>query len=83
MHSTVNINNIIIIIIIFFFSATSVAYRSSQTKGQIRAVAAAYAIATATPDLSHICDQQQCWILNPLSKAGDGTWILTDIMLGS
>ena len=37
----------------------------------------AYATATATPDLSHVCDlhhsSQQCQILNPLSKARDRT----------
>ena len=42
----------------------------------------AYATATAMPDPSHICDLhhslQQCWILNPLNKAGDGTCILMD-----
>ena len=42
----------------------------------------AYARATATPDLSHVCDlhhsSRQCWILNPLTKAGDGTNILRD-----
>ena len=36
--------------------------------------------ATATPDTSHVCDlhhsSQQRWILNPLSKARDGTRIL-------
>ena len=44
----------------------------------------AYAIATATPDLSLICNLHhslwQCWILNPLSGAGDWTLILTDIV---
>ena len=38
--------------------------------------------ATATLDLSHICDLccslRQCWILNPLSEAGDWTRILMD-----
>ena len=42
----------------------------------------AYAIATATPDLSHICDLhhscQQRQIPNPLSKARDRTHILMD-----
>ena len=37
----------------------------------------AYTIATAMPDLSPVCNLHhssgQCWILNPLSKAGDGT----------
>ena len=40
----------------------------------------AYKIATATPDLSCICDlhdrSQQRWILNPLSEARDHTCIL-------
>ena len=41
-----------------------------------------YTTATATPDLSHICNLhhslQQCWILNLLSKARDQTCILMD-----
>ena len=43
----------------------------------------AYTIATATPDLSHICDlhhsSQQCKIPDPLSKPGikpESSWIL-------
>ena len=43
----------------------------------------AYATATAKPDLSHVCDlyhsSQQYGILNPLSKAKDGTHALMDI----
>ena len=42
----------------------------------------AYAIATATPDPSCVCDLHhsswQHWILNLLSKARDQTWILMD-----
>ena len=38
--------------------------------------------AITTPDPSRICDlhqsSQQRWILNPLSKARDGTCVLTD-----
>lgn len=38
--------------------------------------------ATVTPDPSHIwdlpCHLWQCWILNALSEARDGTYILTD-----
>ena len=41
----------------------------------------AYATATVTPDLSHICDLdhslQQCQILIPLSESRDQTHILT------
>ena len=42
----------------------------------------AYATAIAMADLSHVCDlchsSQQCWILNPLSDARDGTCVLLD-----
>ena len=42
----------------------------------------AYATATATPDLSHVCDLHhsswQCRILNPLSEARDRTQVLMD-----
>ena len=41
-----------------------------------------YAIATAMPDLSHICylchSSRQCQILNPLSEAKDRTLVLVD-----
>ena len=40
----------------------------------------AYTTATATRDLSHICDlrhsSRQCWILNPLSKTRAQTHVL-------
>ena len=43
----------------------------------------AYTTATATWDPSCVCDlqrsSQQCWLLNPLSEARDGTHILMDI----
>ena len=43
----------------------------------------AYTTATATRDLSYICDLHHCsWqrrILNPLSKTRDGTCVLMDI----
>ena len=42
----------------------------------------AYTTATATPDLSYVCDlhcsSKQCWILNPLIEARDGIHVLTD-----
>ena len=42
----------------------------------------AYTTATATLDLSCVCDLHhsswQCRILNPLSKARDGTYVLID-----
>ena len=47
----------------------------------------AYTTATATQDLSHICDLYrnlgQQGILNPLSEARDQTHILMDTMSGS
>ena len=58
------------------------AYRNSQTRGRIRAVAAGLYHSTATPDPSQIgnlcCSLQQCQILNPLSEARDLTCILMD-----
>ena len=58
------------------------AYGSSQARDCIGAAAEAYATAIAMLDLSHICDLfrslQQCWILNPLSKAREQTHILMD-----
>lgn len=47
----------------------------------------AYATATATWDLSHICDLRhsmwQCWIFNVLSEARNQTHIVTNTMSGS
>ena len=47
----------------------------------------AFATATATPDVNHICDLgwrlQQHQIFNPLSEAGDQTRILRKTRLGS
>ena len=47
----------------------------------------AYTIATATPDLRHICDLcctlQQCQILDPLREARNRTQILTETTSGS
>ena len=60
-----------------FFRATCVAYGSSRLGVETEQQLPAYTIATATRDPSHICDlhhsSQQCWILNPLSEAKDGT----------
>ena len=43
----------------------------------------AYTTATATADLSCVCDLHhgswQCWILNPLSEVRDRTCVLTDM----
>ena len=67
---------------LLFFRAASTAYGSSQARGQIGAVAAAYTTATATRDPSCVCDlhhsSRQCQILNPLSEARDQTHILMD-----
>ena len=54
--------------------AIPLAYRSSQARGQIRAVAASHGTAMATPDLSSICDLhhslQQCWTLTHWVRPG-------------
>ena len=47
----------------------------------------AYATATATPDLSRVCDLHHSswkrWVLNPLSEARDQTHVFTEIKSGS
>ena len=57
------------------FRAPFVAYGGSQAKGQIRAIAAGLATATAMQNVSRICDlHYRSWqrqILNPLSEARD------------
>ena len=64
------------------FRATLVAYGGSQGRGPIRAVATVYATATATLDLSCICNLHHIsWqrkIFNPLSEARGQTLILMD-----
>ena len=69
-----------------FFLATPVAHGSSWARGQVGTTAEASTTATATPDLSHICDicpnLQQSQILNPLSEARDGIFILTRYYVG-
>ena len=70
---------------LFFWGGHTVAYGGSQVRGRIRAAAVAYTTATAMQDPSHILDlhlsSQHCQILNPLSKAKDGTRILMDTSL--
>ena len=60
---------------VFLFMIIAIAHGSSQARGLLRASAAVYTTARATPDLSHICDLPhslwQCQILNPLSEARD------------
>ena len=55
----------------FLFTATPVAYGSSRL-GVESELQSGYATATATLDLSHICDLHlslwQCWILKPLAE---------------
>ena len=69
------------------FLAILVAYGSSWARGQIITAAEAYTSVTATPDPSHMSNlHHSLWqhqILNPLSKARDGSCILADTMLGS
>ena len=49
-------------------------------ESELQLPATATATATAMKDPSHVCDlhhsSRQCWIINPLSKARDQTWIL-------
>ena len=63
---------------LFAFSrAAPSAYGGSQARGSVRAVAAGLRQSQQHWDLNRVCDlhhsSQQCWILNPLSKARDRT----------
>ena len=68
--------------VLFCLRATPAAYGSSQLGVKSKLQLAAYAIATATPDLSLICNlhhsSRHCRILNPLSEARDQIHILMD-----
>ena len=61
---------------------TLAAYGSSQAMGRIKAIAAglchSHSNAGSEPHLQPILQLQQCWILNPLSKARNLTSILMD-----
>ena len=64
------------------FRAAPAAYRGSQARGQIRAVAASLHQSHSSTDVSLVCNlhhsSRQRQILSPLSKAGDQTCVLMD-----
>ena len=64
----------------FCFSVAPAAYPSPMLGVKSGLQLLACATATATPDLSHICDlhhsSQQHWIINPLREARDQTCVL-------
>ena len=66
--------------IYIFFRATLATYRSSQSRGQIRAAAAdlhhSHSNVGSKPCLRPT--PQERWILNPLSEARDQTHVLMD-----
>ena len=65
-----------------FFRSPPTALGSSQARGPSELQLPAYTTATATLDLSSVCDLhhslQQHWILNPQSEARDLTHILIE-----
>ena len=75
--------------LLLFCRAAPMAYGNFQARSQIGAVAAglrhSHSHANSTPVPSQVWDlhygSQQCWILNPLSKARDRTRILMDTSL--
>ena len=73
-----------------FFRATPTAYVSSQARSWIGTTAASLHHSHSNQDLSHVRDlchsSQQCWILNPLSKARikpASSWILVKFVTHS
>ena len=75
-----NKSSLFLLHLFFFFTAALTAYGCSQARGRIGALACT--TDTAMPDPNLICDLHhsswQCWILNPLSKARDQTFVLKD-----
>ena len=76
------------IFFLLLFRAAPTAYGSSQARGQMNwshSCLLAYTTATATWDLSHVCNLHHCsWqhqILKPLSGARDQTRILMHVPL--
>ena len=65
------------VVVVLFFRAIPTAYGSSQARGQMEQQLPADTTATATSNLSCICDlyysSWQCRILNPLIEARDWT----------
>ena len=76
------------VISIFFFILWSHLQQMEVPKAGVKSEPQlqAYTRAIVTSDLSHIHNLhhslQQCWSLNPLSKASDHTRTLTETMLG-
>ena len=73
----------LLIFFFFLFRATPAAYGGSQARGGIRAVATSlhhrHSNSGSEPHLQNLHhSSQQYWILNPLSKARDGTRVLMD-----
>ena len=72
---------------VFVFRATPEAYGSSEARDHIRAVAVglhhSHSNTRPKPRLQPTPCFQQCWILNPLSEARDGTCVLTETISGS
>ena len=64
------------------FRATPMSYGDAQARGQISAVAAglhhSHSKARSEPCLRPTPQFTECWILNPLSEARDGTCVLMD-----
>ena len=73
---------LLLLFFVCFFRAAPVAYGSSQARGRIGAQLPAYTTATATQDVSCVCDlhhsSRQHWIFNPLRDARDRTRVLMD-----
>ena len=76
------ISFLMLFIYLLLFRAESTAYGSSQPRGRIKATAAGLHHSHSKAGSSRICDldhsSQQRQILNSLSEARDGTYILMD-----
>ena len=71
-------NNFLVVVVVVVFLpfswATPMAYRGSQARGRIRAVAAGLHQSHSNAGVCNLHHSSgQCWILNPLSTARDRT----------
>ena len=88
MPTREEIDFILFNLILFIFTATPVACGGSQARGRIWAAAAGlrHSHSNTNTRSDRICDLhhslQQCRILNPLSKARDGTRLLLEDYVG-
>ena len=88
IERNITLNAISLLLFFFFFSEPHLQHMEvPRLRVELELQLLTYAIATATPDLSCICDLcrslWQCQMVNPLSEARDLNHILMETLPGS